>query len=366
MRVLVTGATGYVGAFTMKALAEAGHEPVAFARSLERLDAVATALSMPRPDHRLGDMRDRRAVRTALEGCDAVIHCAALVTMDRRAEREMIEGNLEGTRAVLEQAVELGLDPIVHTSSTSALFEPGAGVLTADHPIGAAKMAYARSKAACEAVARGLQERGAPITITYPSGILGPSAGTSLGETATQMAGFVAGGVMPTDRAALSIIDVRDLAALNAALIEPGRGPRRVMCGGHLVTMELLAETLRDLTGRRFPVPRTPPGVLRGAGRLVDAVRAVVPFDSAMTYEAMALVTNWEGTDDASMRAAGVRIRPLRDTFVESLSAWADAGLVTERHLGRFRPATPLPPAPPRGLRLPGWVMGSAALRAIG
>ena len=195
----------------------------------------------------------------ALDGADAVIHCAAVVSLDPRNNAEVIEKNAAGARTVLEQAVEMGLDPVVHVSSTAALFEPDAGPLTVDHPPSSVDFAYCRAKSQAEVAARGLQAAGAPVAIVYPSGVIGPPAGTAFGETGEGMARFIASGAMPTRTAAVSITDVRDLAAVLVALLEPGRGPRRIMCGGHLLDMEGLAGIYRELTGRRFPIAPVPP-----------------------------------------------------------------------------------------------------------
>ena len=386
MRVTVTGATGFVGGHTAKALVDAGHEVTALVRDERRLREGADSLGFDLPDLVIGDMTDAAAVDAALDGADAVVHCAAVVSLDRRSEQEMLRANPAGLRNVVGAAVERGLDPIIHTSSTSALFRPGVGPLHPDLPVADSALAYGRSKASCETAARGYQEQGAPVVITYPSGILGPPAGRALGETAEQMSSFLAGGVMPTRHAAISIIDVRDLAALHAALIEPGLGPRRVMCGGHLLTMEQLAELFRELTGRRFPIPPVPPGALRAAGRAADLLRRAVPLGGPMSEEAMALVTGWQGTDDATLAELGVELRDVRETMEVSLQAWHAAGLITTRQLGRPSTARPAedgaPPEPavvrnpapgmPRGVqwlravKIPGAVLASRPFRWLG
>ena len=189
---------------------------------------------------------------------------------------------------------------------------------------------------------------------------------------------------MPTRHAAISVIDVRDLAALHVALLEPGRGARRVMCGGHLLTMEQLAELFRELTGRRFPIPPVPAAALRGAGRAADLLRRVVPLGGPMSEEAMTLVTDWQGTDDRSALELGVSMRDPRETFEVSLAAWRDAGLITARQLGRPRsggaavavagePVVHNPaPGVPHGLRwfrsfkVPGAVLASKPFRWLG
>ncbi|WCO66807.1 NAD-dependent epimerase/dehydratase family protein [Iamia majanohamensis] len=344
MRVAITGATGFVGAHTTAAVLAAGHEVRALVRDRGRLERVVDDLGVDPPDAVVGAMTDAGAVTELLDGCDAVVHAAAVVSLDRRDATRMRADNPVGVATVVGRAAELGLDPIVHVSSTSALFRPGVGPLHGDLPVAPATDPYARSKAAAEVEARRIQDEGAPVVITYPSGILGPGAGGALGATSTALATFVRTGVVPTREAALSIVDVRDLAALHVRLLAPGAGTPRVVVGGHLVTMAALARALSDLTGRRFTVLPTPPAVLVGAGRALDAGRRLVPVPGPLTEEGMALITRWEGTDDSTATALGLTPRPLLETLEVSLRAWAAAGLVRPSRLGAI--ADPAPSAP--------------------
>lgn len=370
MRIAITGSTGFVGGHAAAAAIEADHAVTALVRDADRLRRSMQALGVGVPEFVVGDMTDPDAVSAVLDGADAVVHAAAVVSMDRRRRDEMLGSSLAGTRNVLEQAADCGLDPIVHVSSTSALFQPGAGPLTAGHLPASVHQAYAASKAGAEAIARDLQAQGAPVAIVYPSGVVGPPAGDAFGETATEMARFVAGGVMPTRDASLSLIDVRDLAMVLVAAIEPGLGPRRIMCGGHLLDMERLAEILRELTGRRFPIAPVPSAALRAVGRGLDWIRRVVPFETSMTGEAMALVTRWEGTVDSDLVALGVHLRDPERSFADSLPAWREAGLLSDRQLGdptarTTRTGDDKPPAPPGGFRLPSRVLMSRPFRAV-
>ncbi len=334
MRVLVTGATGFVGGHATAALLAAGDEVTALVRSPDRLAATMAAFGHPVPAHVVGDMTDPSSVRHAIEGVDAVLHCAAVVSLGRGDTETMIRTNAEGAETVLGVAAEHGADPIVHVSSTSALFEPGVGPLTTDHRPTETTLPYGRAKAACERVARRLQDEGAPVVIVYPGGVLGPAAGTAFGEAGEGMSGFLAGGVMPTRQGALSIVDVRDLAAILRAVMEPGRGPRRLMCGGHLLDVADLADIFRSVTGRRFPTVPTPAAVLRAAGRLMDGVSRFLPVDSGLTEEGMTVFTRWEGTVDTDLASLGLSLRPPEETIAAAIAGWHDAGLISDRQAG--------------------------------
>src|ERR1700752_948457 len=136
MRVLVTGGTGFVGGWTAKAVADAGHSIRFLVRNPARLQTSVAKLGVDVSDFAVGDIADRVSVRDALRGCAAVVHSAALVATDPRQNAQMLTTNMQGAQNVLGQSVELGLDPIIHVSSFTALFHPGLQMLTAAPPRG--------------------------------------------------------------------------------------------------------------------------------------------------------------------------------------------------------------------------------------
>ena len=102
-----------------------------------------------------------------------------------------------------------------------------------------------RSKAQVEIYARGLQDAGAPVNITYPGMVLGPPVGDQFGEAGEGVRAALQMHAIPGRGAAWLIVDVRDVAALHVALLEPGRGPRRYMAGGRRVPVAELAKHAR-------------------------------------------------------------------------------------------------------------------------
>jgi nucleoside-diphosphate-sugar epimerase len=121
MKVLVTGATGLVGSHAVAALRKAGHEVRVLVRNEGRVQKALGPLGALDVEVVRGDVTNARIVRAGLTGCDAVVHAAALYTLDPRRSDEIQRTNVRGTEHVLGCARELGLDPIIHVSSISAL-----------------------------------------------------------------------------------------------------------------------------------------------------------------------------------------------------------------------------------------------------
>jgi nucleoside-diphosphate-sugar epimerase len=340
MRVLVTGGTGYVGAYTVQALLAAGHTPRLLVRNPARLATTigAIGVDVDALDVAPGDMTDEAAVTSALVGVDAVIHCAASVaTLNKSQATASVDTNVRGTKTVVGAALAAGCDPVIHTSSIAALYDPDEPMIHVDLPPAThAASPYTRSKALAEEYARGLQAGGAPIVIVYPGGVSGPPAGEVLGDVAEGFVSMLKSGVVPLTGGAFTIIDVRDLAQVMVTALEPRLGPRRFMAGGVLIDMREVGRMLRTVTGRRMPVLPLPGVLFRGLGRVTDVVRKVVPFDTVFTAEAMDLLTLARPTDDAAVHDdLGITYRPPIETVTPMVHGLHTTGTVTAKQVGK-------------------------------
>ncbi len=322
MRVLLTGGTGFVGGWTAKTIADAGHSIRFLVRNPARLETSVAKLGVDVSDYAVGDITDRVSVREALRGCDAVVHSAALVATDPRQTQEMLTTNMQGAQNVLGQSVELGLDPIIHVSSFTALFHPNLETLTADLPVVGGADGYGTSKAQVEIYARGLQDAGAPVNITYPGMVLGPPVGDQFGEAGEGVKAALQMHAIPGRSAAWLIIDVRDLAALHAALMEPGRGPRRYTAGGHRVPASELATLLGQVADTAMVAVPIPDTALRVAGAVLDRAGRFLPFETPFTSAGMQYYTQMPASDDSpSERELGITYRDPYDTVADTVAA---------------------------------------------
>jgi nucleoside-diphosphate-sugar epimerase len=326
MHVLITGGTGFVGGWTAKLISDAGHSIRFLVRNPDRLNTSVAKLGVDVSDFAVGDITDRVSIRDALRGCDAVVHSAALVATDPRQTNEMLTTNMQGAQNVLGQSVELGLDPIIHVSSFTALFHPGLEMLTADLPVVGGADGYGTSKAQVEIYARGLQDAGAPVNITYPGMVLGPPVGDQFGEAGEGVKAALQMHAIPGRSAAWLVVDVRDLAALHAALLEPGQGPRRYTAGGHRVPASELANMLGQIAGTPMVAVPIPDTALRVAGAVLDRAGRFLPFDTPFTSAGMQYYTQMPASDDSpSERELGITYRDPAETVAVTFDALRSA-----------------------------------------
>jgi dihydroflavonol-4-reductase len=334
VKVLVTGGTGFVGAHSVKALIDAGHTVRMLVRSPDRIGPALGPLGTRAPEHVLGDVTDAGSVRRALEGCEAVLHAASVYTFDARRAASLRRDNMAAVRIVLGTAHELGLDPIVHVSSFAALL-PARAPLTPDTPVGEPKGAYNISKAETEQVARDMQRAGAPVVITHPGMVWGPHD-PHLGESA-EFARDILRGLLPVRiGGGPNIVDVRDVAAVHAAVMEPGRGPRRYIATGEHVTFARLYALLRGVTGRRLPAVRVPSAVGVASGLMADAAQRVAPFRLPLNSAGPWLGSHTVPGDDRATRAElGVTFRPAPQAIADTVRWLYEAGHISARQAGR-------------------------------
>jgi nucleoside-diphosphate-sugar epimerase len=337
MRVLVTGGTGFIGSHTTVALLEAGHEVRLLVRDPAKLERVFAAHGISVPDHRVGDVGDAASVKSALAGCDAVVHAAALVALDAARAREVREMNPRGVENVLGAALDLGLSRMVYVSSIGALFRPNQPLVSADIPIAPGEAAYARSKSDAELAARRLQEQGAPIRIVYPAAVLGPDDPT-LSPANQALRTFVRYLAFSTS-SGFQFIDVRDLAVIQVRLLECDAKPGRHITAGHFLRWREFGDGIVAVTGVRqwrLPVPGI---VLRAAGRIGDALDRVRHFDLPfpLTSEAMSVATQWGVADSSkTLEMLDLRFRDPLETLADTIRWMHRAGHVDDRFVGRL------------------------------
>lgn len=381
MHVLLTGGTGFVGSQTVRPLLDAGHRVRLLVRSeVGAVEALRVrGVDPAEVELHLGDMTHADAVARAVDGCDATIHAAAAIGVTGRGA-SVHEVNTVGARTVVGAAVDAGHDQVVHVSSVAVFIPPAGPVIDASSPLASPRTDYGRSKVDTEHELRARQDRGEPITIVYPGGVIGRDQrhldATMEGLVAARTQGW------PVTSGGIALLDARDLAAALVACLEgeriappgpdrprppsepdrasntpalesqsaqgqepsdprrflaPGVGPRRLLLGGHFRTWADLGTLIDEITGhraRRAPLPKP---VIVAVGTLLDQVRRVRPLGYPLTRDAAEIMTTMVPTDDRpTLEALGIRLRPLEESLVETVTWLAEAGHLPARNAGRL------------------------------
>jgi NAD dependent epimerase/dehydratase len=183
-KILITGADGFIGSHLTETLARRGCDVRAFVLynsfdSWGWLDHVPGEV-MTSVEVRAGDVRDPHCVREAMRGCDLVLHLAALIAIpySYQAPDSYLETNIRGTLNVVQAARDLGLQRVVHTSTSevygSARFVP----ITEEHPL-QGQSPYAASKTGADQLALSFYHSfDTPVCIVRPFNTYGPRQST--------------------------------------------------------------------------------------------------------------------------------------------------------------------------------------------
>jgi dihydroflavonol-4-reductase len=245
MRILVTGASGFVGAHVARRLAERGDEVRGLSRSQPPPEARVA-------EHVAADLLDGEALRRAVDGCDAVVHVAALYAYDRADAGRMEAVNVEGTRAVLDAAA--GRRVVVTSSSATCGPVPGRPATEADSPPDwELRVPYKRTKLAAERVAL---EHGGDVVVVNPTTVVGPGdrRPTPSGKMVRDVATGRIKGYMR--RGGINVVAVDDVAAGHVLALERGRAGERYILGGEDLPLREAFAIIAGHAGR--PAPRIP------------------------------------------------------------------------------------------------------------
>jgi dihydroflavonol-4-reductase len=255
MKVLVTGATGFVGAHLVRALLAQGHQVRCLVRPASRLDNLE-GLAVERV---VGDLCDGAAVAGAVEGCEVVYHCAAHYRLWGEPG-DLYRHNVDGSRNVLRAAARAHVRRVVHTSSVGALgIERDGRAANEATPVSLDDMVghYKRSKFLAEREAEAWARRGLPVIIVNPSTPVGeldikptPTGQIVVDFLARRMRAYVETG--------LNFVDVRDVAAGHILAAERGKPGEKYILGNQNLTLKELFDRLARISGIASPRLRLP------------------------------------------------------------------------------------------------------------
>jgi dihydroflavonol-4-reductase len=256
VRVFITGATGFVGAHVAQKYASEGASLRLLTRKTSRLDALAGLDA----DTVVGDLREPEKLRTALSGCDALVHVAADYRLWVRDPQQMYAANVDGTRELLRLARETGVQRVVYTSSVATMgFKSDGTIVNEDTLVSLADMIghYKRSKFLGEQEAIKAAKSGQYVMILNPTTPIG-SGDAKPTPTGRIIVDFLNKKFPAYVDTGLNLVDVSEVARMHVEALDHGTPGERYILGGENLTLKQILDRMSAITGLPSPTMKVP------------------------------------------------------------------------------------------------------------
>jgi dihydroflavonol-4-reductase len=326
MKVLITGATGFVGSNIAAALAARGDQVHVLRRHSSRLNALA---GVP-VEYVIGDILDFDSLMAAMQGCELVFHVAAMAQYWRSSKETIYRVNVEGTRNVLQAALATGVGRMVHTSSVAALGYPPRGRLADESqpfPPELNWWPYGHSKYLAELEVHKAVAQGLPAVIVNPTIVIGPKDVNFISGSLVRAS--ARGQLLVVPPGGSNMIHVDDVVTGQLAAAERGRVGERYILGGENLSHWDAAMTIASVTGGpppRFVLPRWSLPPLAG---LIDVFNSLIPRPPLVTGEQIRLAGETFYVDNRkAVRELGLPQTPFRQAAADAYAWYQEHGLL--------------------------------------
>ncbi len=256
MKVLITGATGFIGAAVARAVLAHGDTVRVLVRSTSQTNNLGGLPVEPVQ----GDLQNPASLKTALAGCQGLYHVAAHYALWDQNPQTFYRINVDGTRDLLLAAGKAGVERIVYTSTIGTIGLPAGGGLgdeTMFPPFEQLSGDYKRSKFLAEQEVLKLVRQGLPVVIVNPTAPVGVRdiKPTPTGQIIVD---FMKGRMVAYIETGMNLVDVDDVAVGHVRAMNQGRIGERYILGHQNVTLRDVCLILSRITGRPAPKIRLP------------------------------------------------------------------------------------------------------------
>jgi dihydroflavonol-4-reductase len=322
VRVFVTGGTGFVGKPTVRRLVEGGHE----VRCLVRRTSRTGELEQLGCELAYGDVTDKASVLEGVHGCEWVVNLANVYTFwepDRSIYRRV---NVEGTRNVMEAALEAGVSKVAHVSTLVVWGNTPDSPFDEESPVGTERFTeYARSKHEGDEVVWELyRKKGLPVVVLYPGAVLGPNDPKATGQYVRDLIEQRVPARVFED-SAFTFVHVGDVAeAIARALEKEGNVGEKYLIGKYTLTMGEVTRMVSEISGVPLPKRRLPGPVVMAGSALMTKVADLTgrPPLSGMSTDQMRNIKEGAVFDGSkSERELGLAYTPIREAIEQEVAS---------------------------------------------
>ena len=319
-RILVTGATGFVGGALARALAARGVAP----RLLVRANSDPTNIAQIPGERVVGDLTDPASLARAVAGCRQVFHVAADYRIWVPDPAAMLRANVDGSAALVRAAQAADVERIVYCSSVAAL-----GLTGTDQPadettsvdesriVGTYKLSKFRAEQAVLALAR----QGAPVVVVNPSMPIGPGD-VKPTPTGRLIRDAACGKIPAFVDTGMNVVHVDDVAEGHLLAMQRGRIGSKYILGGDNLDLRALLALIAEQAGRRPPRIALPRGPLFPLAAMAELYGRISGHEPLLTLDALRMSRKkMFFSSDRARAELGYTPRPVHEAIRDAL-AW--------------------------------------------
>jgi len=263
MKIAITGASGHIGSALVPLLLAAGHSLRLLTRDPSQSDRWG---GQPSPDtgtdkveYIAGDLLNKESLQELVTGADAVIHLAAMISVDDRQDEHLFRVNTTGTQLLAEAAMRSSVQRFVHISSVTAFRQApyNQRMDESRELLRTVRHSYDYSKAVSQAIALEYAEYGLEVLVLAPTAVIGPydEKPSLLGKAIVQL---YAGKIPALLPGGVDFVDVRDVAAAIIAALTGGTPGKVYLLSGEWVSLADFTRRIGLIRGKKISLPIVP------------------------------------------------------------------------------------------------------------
>lgn len=320
---LITGASGHIGTVLIAALLKKG----AFIRALT---LYGQKDALPKEVEKIeGDVTvpDSLAEFFDTKGYDAVtlIHLAARISVATKADPSVWNTNVQGTRNVMQMALQNHIDRAIYVSSVHAIPEKPFPEIITETEVFSPELVrgqYAKSKAAATKIVMDLAEEGLNVSVVHPSGVIGPGDLQRRNHSVLLLHDMAKGSLPFAVKGGYDFVDARDVAEGILQCEERGRPGECYILSGRYASILDLYNMVRKMQGRKPKRALLPYPVAKIASGIAEKLSLWLrPGEAPLLtpYSVDALYSNSRFSHEKASRELGYAPRPLKDTVRDTI-----------------------------------------------
>lgn len=328
MKIALTGASGHLGGVVLKKLLEKGHQVKAMVFHDHH---IMDQLPVEQVN---GSVADIAALEKLMEGCDALIHCAGIISIHGDRDGRVRKTNVDGVRHVMEAARNAGIRRVVHISSIHAF-----NLVPCDQPMdetrescGPNGHAYDQSKRDGQRIALSFQSDTMDVLVMNPTSMLGPPdyKPSLMGQA---ICDIYSRRIPALFKGGFDFVDVRDCADAIINALTMGTPGTNYLLSGKWYSLRELRDTIRQVSGTRIRIPFIPAWLARVGLPFIKLYAYLTGSEPLYTVESIdALVYSNRYISSARAKSElGFKPRPLAETLTDALAWYKDNHVIDQK-----------------------------------